>query len=577
MLFSFQVEREACALLIKQLRPSSSAYNKKRILELIDRTGISADVSYFAAVVDACARLKDTRRLRSIIARYTDANFVPNVHAFGTLIKAYGRCGETKKAWELWNIMLSNKDLQPTNYTYGCMLDMLVSNGCVENAIALLRDALRMGRGTNTVQYSILIKGCAQQKLLPQALELYAEMRRHGVACNGVTYNTLINACVAAHDIERAESVARDMLATNSCQPDVITYSTLIKGFCDQGRVERALQFFHLMEEKNVQADVVVFNTLLEGCAKQKNVQLTERIFVTMLERGVAPSSFTLTILVKFLGKMGRLSRALQLAEELPVRYRFDCDAYVYTALIAACLTNNDLVTALRYFAEMNAGQLRHSVSARTFGTVIVGCLKANVSLLGYSLVCEAARRCLSLEKRILLRLCQALKAPMPSTATSLISNSTRAEICQWLTRYPTDPNAQPPCPPPQLPPVVLSHITQQLGLSRSVVNALFLDAAALSDPEGTISVHQRRNVMHHRSGTPRNFGAAGSWKKRRPSAKSKRFITRAPYTPPTANITPSSLGHTLEMECSLNGRCNHTRRTAMDSSFETRNFTSFM
>lgn len=510
-----QVDRENCSLLIKRLRPSSSAYDKKRILALIDSTDIVSDVGYFATVVDACARLKDTRRLRYIVARFVDAKLPPNVHALGTLIKAYGRCQETEKAWALWRSMLADKDLQPTNYTYGCMLDMLVSNGFVEDAIALLREALRMGRGTNTVQYSILIKGCAQQKLLPQALGLYAEMRQRGITCNGVTYNTLINASVAACDIEQAESVARDMLATDSCQPDVITYSTLIKGFCDQGRVDRALQFFQLMDEKKVRADVVVFNTLLEGCSKQMDLALTERIFFTMLDRGIAPSSFTLTILVKFLGKLGQLSRALEFARELPARYQFDCDAYVYTALIAACLTNHDLPTALKFFAEMNSGPLRQAVSARTFGTVVVGCLKASVPLLGYGLVYEAAQRQLFLEKRILVRLCHALKV-MPGSA-AVLPGAAKVDICGWLSRYSAERSTRPPPPLPRVPSLQLLTVCSQLGLSPNVAETLFShsfkpgDLQRQSNNASAVNVEKRSNNFvsrkHRRFSKPHRNG----------------------------------------------------------------------
>ena len=53
------------------------------------------------------------------------------------------------------------------------------------------------------------------------------------VAPNTITYNSLIDICVRCFDIPRAQKLFDQMqsgLAT--AKPDLITYSTMIKGFC---------------------------------------------------------------------------------------------------------------------------------------------------------------------------------------------------------------------------------------------------------------------------------------------------------------------------------------------------------
>lgn len=428
----------------------------------MERIDVCEDTTLFSTIVDACARLKDQRRLRRALEKFHRSGLRPNVHAYGTLIKAYGRCRDVERAWNLWYEMTETRRMEPTNYTYGCMLDTLVSNGRVEEGIGMLNNSLRNGREANTVQYSILIKGCARKRQVDQALALYHDMQVRKIPCNEVTYNTLINACTSVGDLSRAKMIMQNMVDTPNCRPDVITYSTLIKGFCGRGQVDNAFALFDQMEQSNIQPDAIVFNTLLEGCAKCMEVDTAERVLEKMLQRNVSPSSFTLSILVKLYGRTGNLSKALQLADELPQRYGFEPDAYVYTALIAACLTSCNVDEALGFFRRMNAGDTRSAVSGRTFGTIIVGCIKSGRYFTAYDLVVDAHLRNMEIDFSIVSRLHQnfVCRQEQLSTVYAASSESWAHEplsqyifhICHWLSQKISRRNTG---PPPSLHPAV--------------------------------------------------------------------------------------------------------------------------
>ena len=65
-------------------------------------------------------------------------------------------------------------------------------------------------------------------------------MRNNNIACNTITYNTMLDACAKCNAMEKASLLLEDMRETN-IEPDIITYSTIIKGYCLNGDVERAL------------------------------------------------------------------------------------------------------------------------------------------------------------------------------------------------------------------------------------------------------------------------------------------------------------------------------------------------
>lgn len=460
-LLGFQIDRCTCSTVIKHLRSSSSSRDRRRTFELMEKIDVCEDSILFSTIVDACARLKDQRGLQHTIEKFHRGGLRPNVHTYGTLIKAYGRCNNVEKAWELWKEMTELRGLEPTSYVHGCMFDTLVSNGRVEEGISLLKQSLETGKEANTVQYSILIKGCAQKKQVDEALALYYDMQSRNIPCNEVTYNTLINACASAGDLVRAEIIMGNMRASINCKPDVITYSTMIKGFCSKGQAERAFQLFREMEADNIKPDAIVFNILLEGCSKRMQVGTAEEVFNRMLKQGVSPSSFTLTILIKLYGKTNNLHKALELAEKVPLQFGFDADAYVYTALIAACLTNGEVNKALEIFEAMNVGETRNFVTGRTFGTVIIGCIKSCRYFKAYELLLEAHRRHLEVDHAIIQRLQQSFIGKQEKlTKLYSIHTSHIILLTKWLSEKMHN-NGGVSGPPPELPQFVRKMINQ--------------------------------------------------------------------------------------------------------------------
>lgn len=119
-------------------------------------------------------------------------------------------------------------------------------------------------------------------------------MRKRQLFCNAVTYNTLINACSSTGDLVTAERIMQSMKNNdiNECQPDVISYSALIKGFCSQGHISRGFELYSEMESRGIQPDAIVFNTLLEGCSKKNEVQAIEDVLLKTLKRWMDDFNF---------------------------------------------------------------------------------------------------------------------------------------------------------------------------------------------------------------------------------------------------------------------------------------------
>merc|ERR1719163_542479 len=188
-----------------------------------------------------------------------------------------------------------------------------------------------------------------------------------------ITYNTLIDACARVGEMAKASALFRDM-CEQGVDPDLITYSTVVKGYCCQGDMEQAIQLFALMQKRNIKPDAILFNSILDGCARKRMRTLTEQVLRDMEEAKVAPSNFTLSILVKLYGREGDLNRAFEVVEQYPAKYGFRANTTVYTCLMSSCVSNERLDRGLKVFEMMK--EAKCAPDAKTYSTLINGCLR---------------------------------------------------------------------------------------------------------------------------------------------------------------------------------------------------------
>jgi len=68
------------------------------------------------------------------------------------------------------------------------------------------------------------------------------------------------------------------MKERSETKPDLITYSTLIKGFCKDKNIDDAFKILNEMKFNKIEADEVLFNSLLDGCFKANELDLAFRV-----------------------------------------------------------------------------------------------------------------------------------------------------------------------------------------------------------------------------------------------------------------------------------------------------------
>merc|ERR1719159_1029991 len=369
-----------CSIILKSLTAHSASDDVRQAMALIDNLHEDMDEVLFASVIEACVRVGQLDLLSSKLQQYAGLGGLAGLTAptYGSMIKAYGRARDIERVRELWNEM-RRRHVTPTSITLGCMVDALVSNGFPDEAFELvreIRDESEFADILNTVIYSTLLKGFAQTRQPGRVQDVFEEMKQMGIACNTVSYNTMLDANAMTGKMDRADELFREMQASG-VSPDVITYSTLVKGYCQAGDIDRGYQVLNEMVASSVhEPDEILYNSLLDGCAKQHRVDDALNLLEDMHKHNVRPTNFTLSILVKLLGRSRRLNQAFVMVEETCKRFDLQANIHVYTCLLFACFQNRQMPRALQLHDSMitEAGV---EPDERTYAVLTRGCLSA--------------------------------------------------------------------------------------------------------------------------------------------------------------------------------------------------------
>jgi pentatricopeptide repeat protein len=369
-----------CSIILKSLTAHSAVGDVKQAMELIDSMQEDMDEVLFASVIEACVRVGQLDLLSAKLQQYAAKGGLAGLSAptYGSMIKAYGRARDIERVRELWGEM-RRRCVKPTSITLGCMVDALVCNGLPEAAHDLVKEIAEdavMRDILNTVVYSTLLKGFAQARQPERVHTVYEEMLDAGISCNTVSYNTMIDANARTGNMAKAAELFNSMNA-HRVSPDVITYSTLVKGYCQAGDIDMGFQVLREMTQSGKHdPDEILYNSLLDGCAKQHRVDDALNLLEDMHKNHVRPSNFTLSILVKLLGRSRRLNQAFTMVEETCKRFDLQANVHVYTCLIYACFQNRQMGRALELHDNMitEAGV---EPDSRTYAVLSRGCLNA--------------------------------------------------------------------------------------------------------------------------------------------------------------------------------------------------------
>ena len=346
------------------------------------------DEILYNCVMDACLRFNKIDKMLEMYEEMIKEGIKPSSITCGIVIKAYGMKGDLNSALNIYYKM-KKENIEISNITYGCLINACIKNNDLNKAFELYESLKHESYEMNTILYTTLIKAYTKQKDINKVIEIFNTMKQsQNSKPNIITYNSIIDCCIKCDKFKLAYEYFQEMLydinntSETSIRPDIVTFSTLIKGEINNkcfGNARKLMQ--KLLEYNYIKLDCVLLNTLLDGCDKCHCYEEALDIFIIFKNRNISCNMMTYSILMKICGKLNDFENSYKLLNEMKEN-NINFNLIIMTCYIKTCLNTNHVVEGINTFKEMTKYNIYPDNIAYT--TIISGIIN-NFELCDYS------------------------------------------------------------------------------------------------------------------------------------------------------------------------------------------------
>jgi len=108
-----------------------------------------------------------------------------------------------------------------------------------------------------------------------------------------IDFTIMINFFSKRKDMNKAMQIFETMKQRN-VQCDVFVFTSLIDGHCKNGDINRATQMVEAMQQQGTKPNEVTFNSLIDGHFKNGDTNKATQLFKLMQQQGIKPNDRTL-------------------------------------------------------------------------------------------------------------------------------------------------------------------------------------------------------------------------------------------------------------------------------------------
>eukprot|EP00927_Polykrikos_kofoidii_P030424 TRINITY_DN2615_c0_g1_i8.p1 TRINITY_DN2615_c0_g1~~TRINITY_DN2615_c0_g1_i8.p1 ORF type:complete len:663 (-),score=90.26 TRINITY_DN2615_c0_g1_i8:76-2064(-) len=339
------------------IRHASFHADWKMMLQIVEEMrehSIEIDSVIYNTALAACVTASQVDIARKLLEEMDGVSIVADVVTYNTVMKGYAKTGNMEECQAVY-LLMCKRGLSPSQVSYGILLDGWLNSNRADEAAKVFDVMTRQGCPMNTVLYTTLIKGFAREGKVDEAMRVYERMSGDG-----------------------------------SVQPDLITFSVLLKAHCDDGRLQVGIELLDAMLKLGLKPDEVIYNNLLAGCASQANVGLARELYKNMTSADIRPSNATFSILIRLYSQCKLLDEAFEVLQTESKKHKVDLEARIYSQLIHCCVRARQGRRAVEVYEAMCQ---KTCPTAAMHASVLGMCVKLNMFDTAVELLQAAAAR----------------------------------------------------------------------------------------------------------------------------------------------------------------------------------------
>ncbi|KAG2395616.1 hypothetical protein LR48_Vigan09g200500 [Vigna angularis] len=274
--------------LINSARMCSLPNKAVEWFEKLPSFGCEPDAMVYSAMVSAYAQTNNVDMALSLYDRAKAERWTLDASTFSSLIKMHGVLGKYDEGLRIFEEMKA-LGVKPSVVTYNTLLGGLFRARRSWQAKNIYKEMVTDGVLPDFITYSTLLRIYAAAQYSDGAFGVYEEMKGHGMDLSVDLYNRLLAMCANVGCIDEAVEIFEDMKSSGTCQPNSLSFSSLITVFSCNGMVSEAEGLLNEMVQSGFQPTIYVLTSLVQCYGKAKRIDDVVKIFKQLVDLDIVP------------------------------------------------------------------------------------------------------------------------------------------------------------------------------------------------------------------------------------------------------------------------------------------------
>ncbi|KAF3627654.1 pentatricopeptide repeat-containing protein like [Capsicum chacoense] len=237
----------------------------------------------------------------------------------------------------LWTVSVAN-----------ATVTMYAKCGSLDDACS----AFELSSEKNSITWSALITGYAQNGDCEKALKLFSEMHYSGMNPSEYTLVGVLNAC-SDFDALREGKQVHGYLLKLGFEPQMYILTALVDMYAKCGNISDARSGFDYLKEP----DIVLWTSMIAGYVKNGDNENAMGMYCRMLKEGVIPNELTMASVLKACSSLAALEQGKQIHAHI-VKHGFRLEVPIGSALSTMYAKSGSLHDGNLVFRRMPARDL---------------------------------------------------------------------------------------------------------------------------------------------------------------------------------------------------------------------------
>lgn len=351
---------------------------------------LKVDEFLINSVLDSCVKYEQFETALKIFTEIEkESDITPSVITYSIILKGYSNLGKLDEAIDLYNRM-KLKNVKANEVVYDCLLNCAIKCQRVDMMKDIYENMRNDKISANGVIFSTLVKGFNRTKNYNLAFQLFENMSEQQLSRTDIVFfNALLDCCIESNDkakmieiyslikkksestLDNKNNNDNDSNNTQDFQPTIVTYSTILKGYCKFNLEKEAIELYDKLLQSEMYLDEVFFNTMADYYSKKKDAYNALNVLKSMKEKSIIRSSVIYSILIKLFSSMNQEHKAVEIYSEMKAE-GLKPTLITYTTIMQMFIRVKKMNEAINVFYEMRNSSI--SVDAVSYNFIINGC-----------------------------------------------------------------------------------------------------------------------------------------------------------------------------------------------------------